>query len=262
MNISGNTGTNAGEYTVSVTPKTGTWADGTTDAITASWTIEKATPSCTVPTDLTGIKGNALSTVSLTAGWTWKTPDTVMNTAGAQTFAAVYTPDDTANYNTVEADVTVTVEEPVIGVTLSGTVTSFQSETENVTIQLFAADQTEAAYTATVTGNSASYSIETVLAGTYTMKVSKANHVTREYTVTVDADDMTQDAKICLLGDVNGDGKVTMVDYGRANSHAKEVLLLTGYELQCADTVKQDGLITFADAGRINAHVKETTLLW
>ena len=52
MNITGNTGTEAGDYTVSVTSKTGKWADGSTDAVTAAWSIGKATQGA--PTDLTG----------------------------------------------------------------------------------------------------------------------------------------------------------------------------------------------------------------
>ena len=42
MNITGNTATDAGDYTVSVTSKTGKWADGSTDAVTAEWKIGKA----------------------------------------------------------------------------------------------------------------------------------------------------------------------------------------------------------------------------
>ena len=36
MDISGNTGTDAGDYTVSVTSRTGKWADGSTEAVTAA----------------------------------------------------------------------------------------------------------------------------------------------------------------------------------------------------------------------------------
>ena len=42
MDISGNTATDAGDYTVRVTSKTGKWADGSTDAVTAAWSIGKA----------------------------------------------------------------------------------------------------------------------------------------------------------------------------------------------------------------------------
>ena len=53
MDISGNTGTDAGDYTVSVTSKTGKWADGSTDAVTAAWSIGKATQEA--PNGLIGV---------------------------------------------------------------------------------------------------------------------------------------------------------------------------------------------------------------
>ena len=53
MDITGNTGTDAGDYTVIVTSKTGKWADGSTDAVTAAWSIGKATQEA--PTGLIGV---------------------------------------------------------------------------------------------------------------------------------------------------------------------------------------------------------------
>ena len=73
---------------------------------------------------------------------------------------------------------------------------------------------------------------------------------------------MTQDVKIHLKGDINGDGRVTTIDFVRVNSHARGVTLLSGYELKCADVVGADGKVTTADAIRINAHAKGTSLLW
>ena len=149
------------------------------------------------------------------------------------------------------------------GVTfVSGTITSFGSETDNVILQLIAEGYSEADYEAIVKGNTATYSIGGVAPGTYTLRVVKNNHVTREYTVVVGNSSVLQDVKIHLRGDINGDGKVTTIDFGRANSHAKGVAILTGYELLCVDTVKQDGLVTTADAGRVNAHARGTSLLW
>ena len=52
MDISGNTGTDAGDYTVSVTSKTGKWADDSTDTVTAEWKIGKATQKA--PINLSG----------------------------------------------------------------------------------------------------------------------------------------------------------------------------------------------------------------
>ena len=53
MYISGNTGTDAGDYTVIVTSKTGKWADGSTDAVNAAWSIGKATQEA--PIGLIGV---------------------------------------------------------------------------------------------------------------------------------------------------------------------------------------------------------------
>ena len=53
MNITGNTGTDAGDYTVSVTSKTDKWADDSTDAVTAAWSIGKATQEA--PNGLIGV---------------------------------------------------------------------------------------------------------------------------------------------------------------------------------------------------------------
>ena len=52
MNITGNTGTDAGRYTVQVTSRTGKWADGTSDAATADWKIDQAAQDA--PTGLAG----------------------------------------------------------------------------------------------------------------------------------------------------------------------------------------------------------------
>ena len=53
MDIAGNTATDAGDYTVRVTSKTGRWADGSTGAVTAAWSIGKATQEA--PNGLIGV---------------------------------------------------------------------------------------------------------------------------------------------------------------------------------------------------------------
>ena len=53
MDIAGNTATDAGDYTVRVTSKTGRWADGSTGAVTAAWSIGKATQE--TPNGLIGV---------------------------------------------------------------------------------------------------------------------------------------------------------------------------------------------------------------
>lgn len=142
-----------------------------------------------------------------------------------------------------------------INVSVSGTVLSYGDASENVTVTLTPASGTP--LTTTVYGNSAAYSFDTVPAGEYTLKVEKKGHVTREYTVTVGAENVTQDVKIHLKGDINGDGKVNTSDVGKANSHAKGTSTLTGYDFACAD-VNGDGKVNTSDVGKIKSHAKGT----
>ena len=146
--------------------------------------------------------------------------------------------------------------------TVSGSVTSFNDASGDITLQLIPEGLSEPAYETAVKGNTVAYSFADVAAGTYTLKVSKANHVTREYTVVVGDTSVLQDVKIHLKGDIDGNGTVTTMDAMRANSHARGVTFLTDYALKCADVVGTDGTVTTMDAMRINAHAKGSNLLW
>ena len=99
------------------------------------------------------------------------------------------------------------------GAIVSGTVTSFNSDTDDITIELFAEGSTSADYTDTVKGNTAEYFIVGVAEGTYTMRVTKASHVTCEYTIVVGTDDVTQDVELKLYADTNFDGEIDVEDY-------------------------------------------------
>lgn len=159
-------------------------------------------------------------------------------------------------------------ETEIVGYGVSGNVESFNSGTDPVTIQLIEAGHTEAAYEVQVSGGTQSgnkftapYAFSDVPSGTYTMKVIKQNHVTREYTITVGTEAVTQDVKIHLKGDINGDGKITNSDVNKANLHSKGRSVLTGYEFLCADA-NGDGNITNSDVNRINLHSKNKATLW
>ena len=147
------------------------------------------------------------------------------------------------------------------GYAVSGQVTSFGNSSGDVTVQLIPQGLTEPAYETIVKGNTVNYSFASVPTGTYTMKVSKANHVTREYTIVVGKEAVVQNVKIHLKGDVNGDGSVTIVDVNRANLHFKNKSALSGYNLLCAD-INGDGKVTILDVNRMNLHFKNKTKLW
>lgn len=157
---------------------------------------------------------------------------------------------------------TVTVEAAAVtGVTVSGTVKSYGSASEVVTVTLTKQGETTPAFTDTLTGNSAAYKFENVSAGTYTLKVEKKGHAPWTESITVGSEAVTQDVKICLLGDINADGRLTLADYGKVLQHVKKVSLLTDYEFACAD-INKDGKLTLVDYGKILQHVKKVSLLW
>ena len=156
----------------------------------------------------------------------------------------------------------VTVEAAAVtGVTVSGTVKSYGSASEVVTVTLTKQGETTPAFTDTLTGNSAAYKFENVPAGTYTLKVEKKGHAPWTESITVGSEAVTQDVKICLLGDINADGRLTLADYGKVLQHVKKVSLLTDYEFACAD-INKDGKLTLVDYGKILQHVKKVSLLW
>lgn len=183
--------------------------------------------------------------------------------AAGSTAISLY--EDSAGADGYRGDISggvVTVEAAAVtGVTVSGTVKSYGGETENVTVTLTPENGTP--MTTVVTGNSAAYKFENVSAGTYTLKVEKANHVAREYKVTVSGDAVQQDAKVCLKGDLTGDGKVNTADVGRLYAHVRGTRLLTDdYALSCGNVAGTDATINTADVGRLYAHVKGTRVLW
>lgn len=154
---------------------------------------------------------------------------------------------------------------PPPGVTVSGSATSYLSDTDEVTIQLIEEGATEAAYEpqTPVKGQNASYTISGVLPGTYTMRVIKENHVTREYTVTVGTDDVTLDVKILPLGDVTGDGKVNVIDINRLKAHVSKSKMITDpYLLKCANVAGSGDTVNIVDLNRLKAHVSKSKLLW
>ena len=94
-NVSNNT------ITAKITDKTNyEWKDGSNGDLTINWSITQATPDYTVPTGLTGVKGDTLNDVTLPARFTWNDASTVL-TAGKHTYKATYTPVDTTNYKTI-----------------------------------------------------------------------------------------------------------------------------------------------------------------
>lgn len=92
------------------------------------------------------------------------------------------------------------------GVKVSGTITSYGSDSENVTVTLIETGLPEPAYETIVFGNNATYSFATVPAGTYTLKVMKKGHAPFTKEITIGNSNVTEDVTMYLWGDASGDG--------------------------------------------------------
>lgn len=136
--------------------------------------------------------------------------------------------------------------------TVKGTVKSYLSESDTVTIQLIKSG--EVAYETTVKGNNAKYSISGVASGTYTMKVSKNAHADREYTVIVANSDVIRNAKIFAIGDVNSDGDISVVDATLVQKYIVGLENLKDFQKKSAD-VNDDNEISVVDATLIQKYI-------
>lgn len=105
--------TDAGHYAVEVNARESEYY--TSALCRKLYRIEKATPDVEVPevSDILYRDGLVLSVQSLPEGWEWLTPDEIL-TVGAVSEQAMFTPQDTRNYNTVTARINFNVYEESI----------------------------------------------------------------------------------------------------------------------------------------------------
>ena len=140
LTVSGDTGTNAGDYTASFTPTENyQWSDGTRTAKTASWTIGKAAGSITLSANAVTLDADHLSATV-----------TVSDATGTVTVSSA---DTTVATATLEGN-TITISSP-----------SEKSGTAAVTVSVAAAANYEAT-TATITVTGAFLKIVTWAGGT------------------------------------------------------------------------------------------------
>ncbi len=174
--------------------------------------------------------------------------------------AVTYLPQDLLNEDSQQISYTVSEGSVTVmnGVNISGDITSYGTEADAVTLRLL--DGT--VQISEVSSTNGSYVFSGVSAGTYTVEVSKKDHATRIYEITVEDADAALDVKIHLLGDINGDGRVNTIDVNRAFAHVKKQKALEDYELDCANVVGGGATVNTIDVNRIFAHVKKTNLLW
>lgn len=139
------------------------------------------------------------------------------------------------------------------GVTVSGTVTSYGSADDPVTVSLTKQGETAPAFTPTLTGASGpapysqSYSFSAVPAGEYILKVEKKGHAPWTESITVDSAAIAKDVTVYLWGDVNRDGKVNGTDALWVRQSSAGGRTLDAYQKVLAD-LNRDGKVNGTDA--------------
>ncbi len=141
------------------------------------------------------------------------------------------------------------VDPSTVG-SLAGTVNSFGSDTDTVTVQLFRSGSSAAAYITTATGNAAPYTLSGITPGTYIMKVSKRDHINAEYELTIEGESIQKDVTLRSIGDIDSSGSVTASDALAALQCTVRRLTLSGDDFTAADA-NADGRISTVDALRI-----------
>ncbi len=152
---------------------------------------------------------------------------------------------------------------PKTGVTVLFNVTSYGTDLfGDTTIELYSEGSDTPTYTLTVSGNGKKEcSLDGVEIGKYRAVVSKKAHATREYTLELTQSGTECEMKICLLGDVTADGKVSMSDLAKINSYLCSGTTLEEYEKKCAD-INGDSRVNLSDLARVNSYIQGISLLW
>ena len=140
------------------------------------------------------------------------------------------------------------------GVKVSGTITSYGSDSENVTVTLIETGLPEPAYE-TIVFNSATYSSATVPAGTYTLKVMKKGHAPFTKEITIGDSNVTENVTIYLIGDVNGDGAITADDLTALARHVAKISIITDTAALARCDVTKDGSVTADDLTMLARYV-------
>ena len=158
--------------------------------------------------------------------------------------------DDSTNGHVLRVYESYKVLDPSTVGSLAGTVKSYNSATDPVTVQLFRSGSSAAAYITTATGNTAPYTLSGITPGTYIMKASKKDHINAEYELTIESGLIQKDVTLRLIGDIDSSGSVTASDALAALQCTVRKLTLSGDDFTAADA-NADGRISTVDALRI-----------
>lgn len=178
-------------------------------------------------------------------------------TAGSQSIVYEYDAKTLSDYASSDLKLEEMPYSPtsVSGLTVSGTIRSYGSASESITVTLVPIGGSP--LVKSVSGSNVTYSFTGVSAGNYTLKVEKKGHAPWTESITVSSQNIYgKDVTVYLWGDVNRDGDVTAADAQEIQRKAAGLSSVfstdpnTAYCISRAD-VNNDNRITAADAQEI-----------
>ena len=169
-------------------------------------------------------------------------------TAGSQSIVYEYDADTLSDYASSDLRLEEMPYSPtsVSGLTVSGTIRSYGSASESITVTLVPIGGSP--LVKSVTGSSVTYSFTGVSAGNYTLKVEKKGHAPWTESITVSNQNIYgKDVTVYLWGDVNRDGKVNGTDALWVRQSSAGGRTLDAYQKVLAD-LNRDGKVNGTDA--------------
>lgn len=169
-------------------------------------------------------------------------------TAGSQSIVYEYDADTLSDYASSDLKLEKMPYSPtsVSGLTVSGTIRSYGSASESITVTLVPIGGSP--LVKSVTGSSVNYSFTGVSAGNYTLKVEKKGHAPWTESITVSNQNIYgKDVTVYLWGDVNRDGKVNSTDALWVRQSSAGGRTLDNYQRTLAN-VNADNKVNSTDA--------------
>ena len=169
-------------------------------------------------------------------------------TAGSRSIVYEYDADTLSDYASSDLKLEEMPYSPtsVSGLTVSGTIRSYGSASESITVTLVPIGGSP--LVKSVSGSSVTYSFTGVSAGNYTLKVQKKGHAPWTESITVSNQNIYgKDVTVYLWGDVNRDGKVNGTDALWVRQSSAGGRTLDAYQKDLAD-LNRDGKVNGTDA--------------
>lgn len=169
-------------------------------------------------------------------------------TAGSQSIVYEYDADTLSDYASSDLKLEEMPYSPtsISGLTVSGTIRSYGSASESITVTLVPIGGSP--LVKSVTGSSVNYSFTGVSAGNYTLKVEKKGHAPWTESITVSNQNIYgKDVTVYLWGDVNRDGKVNSTDALWVRQSSAGGRTLDNYQRTLAN-VNADNKVNSTDA--------------